>query len=353
MRSRKYTLPRHTNLAKQGSRIGAFLIDVAIGFALTLGFFFGVFNLAFRGITEPCEETLRKEDLNSGLYYADKSGEPQRIPSSKSREDFEKALKYYYFNYLPGKDIKDGLEACKDKREVTIEWFNVNILEVKADKDVAVYTMDGKDIKKEFAVPIKDVTQVELNAFIQFKYEDVILSDFNQIKYIKEIGFKQMQFNALAFTLASFIGFSISYVVLPWILKDGQSVGKKVFKIGLSNSDGYKFNNKQLIMRFMPFAVCDLSLILLVRVNIYVVLSIFMIILLVSFALAMASPKRMALHDFTSRSLVVDLQTSLLFEDSGEEEQYLLNEDKILEEGKMPVEYNGEEPELKYEKWVC
>ena len=71
MKQRKYTLPRHTNLAKQGARTGAFFIDLAVALAITLGFFFGCFNLIFKSQTKPCADLIEKEELASGLYYKD------------------------------------------------------------------------------------------------------------------------------------------------------------------------------------------------------------------------------------------------------------------------------------------
>lgn len=351
MRERKYTLPRHTNLAKQGARTGAFFIDLAITLALTLGFFFGCFNLIFRPQVKPCSDLISKEQIKSHLYYEDKdTKEPTRIPSTKGEKTFRLALHDFYSNYLPGK-ILSGETKRQPLRDV--EWFNKNILEIDEKNKDGVYTyiMVGENPDKtQIGVPKFDAIPEEVGKFIQGKYADAIISVFNEINFIKEAGIKQMNFNALSFVLSSFIGTSIGYVLIPWLLKNGQSVGKKIFKIGLSDSDGYKFKNKQLIMRVMPLVVCELSLMFLVRVNMYLVISIFLIIFLVSFGVAMASPKKMALHDYTARSMVVDLKTSIIFDDPMEEEKYLLEEDHILEEGQEPVEYNGEEPELKYEK---
>ena len=348
MRQRKYTLPRHTNLAKQGARTGAFFIDLALGFAITLGFFFGCFNLVFKPITKPCTDLIAKEQIKSHLYYKDSDGNPSRIPSSKTSETFRDSLYKYYSIYLPGKTLS-GEKEKQPLRDV--KWFNKNILEAESEDSVYTYKKVGEEIKYyEFAVPKDGVVPEEVSKFIQTKYQDAIIDSFNQIDFIRANGARAMTFNALAFTLSSFIGFTLSYVVLPWILKNGQTLGKKVFGIGLATSDGYKFRNHQLLMRFMPFLVCDLSLMLFIQVNMYLVLSIYLIIFLVSFAIAMASPKKMALHDFTARTLVVDLKTSILFDNPAVEENYLLKEDNILEDDKEEKEYEGEEPALKYEK---
>ena len=141
------------------------------------------------------------------------------------------------------------------------------------------------------------------------------------------------------------------YIVIPIIFKNGQTAGKKIFKLILADSDGYKMRNSQLIMRYMPLGIVVLSLILLAPLNLYIPLTICLIIFLVSFALSMSSPKKMSLHDFTARTIVVDFKTSIIFDNELEEEQYIFKEDNpdLVNEG-IEVDECGEEPELRYEK---
>ena len=355
MVQRKYTLPRHTNLAKQGKRTGAFLIDLAIWVALSLGLFFGCFNFVFRGMTKPNNELISRERINSGLYIENEKGEPELISSNENYQVFIDSLKYYYFNYLPGQDIKEGLEACKtkDDTKASAEWFNRNILEIEVQDSSKYFTyvMVGDEPDKTQIGVKKDDVIVDLaNSFIQKKYQSTIIEDFNTIDYIAKAGAVSMFYSTLSFEIATFIAAVTTYIVLPWVLKNGQSVGKKVYNLGLAEIYGYKFKNHQLLMRFMPLGVCILSLVLLVYVNIYLDIAIFLIIFLVSFALAMASQKKTSLHDLTARTLVVDLKESILFENEIEEEQYILKEDNLLEEDEKSDEESGEEPELSYEK---
>ena len=80
-------------------------------------------------------------------------------------------------------------------------------------------------------------------------------------------------------------------------------------------------------------------------------MTILLTIFLVSFAIAMASPKKTALHDLTARTIVVDLASSILFENEVEEEQYILKEDNLIDDVvDTRDDDEGEEPELRYEK---
>ena len=290
MRERKYTLPRHTNLARQGARTGAFFIDIALGFAITLAFVFGCFNLIFKSKVEPSEKIIEKAETECGLLAKDETGQSIRIARSTDIKKLQKITQDFYLVYLPGKTLYGEKEKQK---EHTVEWFNVKILEVDDSNKKSIFTFDGGD-KNKPAVVKEGVAEDEAREFIYGKYEDALYDIFYEIDFVKEASITEVKYSSLSFMISAFIGFSVSYVVLPWILKDGQTVGKKVFKIGLANSDGYKFKNTQLLMRFMPFLVCDLSIILFTGLSLYLVLMIYLIILLVSFALAMASPKKMS-----------------------------------------------------------
>ena len=159
-----------------------------------------------------------------------------------------------------------------------------------------------------------------------------------------------MLISTMQYVISLLVSAGLVYVLVPWLMKNGQTLGKKVFGLGLANSDGYKFENKRLLMRILPFAVVDLSLFLLVGVSLYIVMSIILVMFLVSFALAMSSPKRMSLHDYTARTIIIDLKNSKIFETVDEEEKYVLKEDNLLWEEDNRSDEDGEEPELRYEK---
>ena len=64
---KKYTLPRHTNLASQGLRITAAIVDFAIALALTLLFYFAGANLILRSTTANIANQLDSNQLESHL----------------------------------------------------------------------------------------------------------------------------------------------------------------------------------------------------------------------------------------------------------------------------------------------
>ena len=345
MRQRKYTLPRHTILAKNSSRTSAFFVDLAIALGITLLFVFALFKPLFKNKVNGYQTLIKNESLASGLYVQNEnSGETERISGSSDYSAFVEALEKFYFEYMPTKKPESA-------EKYTVAWFNESILLV-GDETYNCFEYqktDGVDDPNLIAVRIADSNDTLVNKLVQGKYVDAIMDDFNTLPDIAKAGANYMTISTVQYVASILISGALIYIVVPLIFKNGQTFGKKIFHLGLANSDGYKLSNGRLLMRFLPFLIVDLSMLFLILVNLYVVLLIILIIFLTSFALAMSSPKRMSLHDITGRTIVVDLKDSTLFSTVQEEEKYILKEDNLLWEEDKKDE-DGEEPELKYEK---
>lgn len=364
MSQSKYTLPRHTNLAKQSSRTGAFLIDVAIAFAITLAFFFGCFNLIFKSKTDVLTSNIEQEQLNSGLYVLNENGVADRPGSG-----YGDMLEYYYLHYLPGVDIKEGLEGCKfsdqpikleDGSEVSpkdyfvVSWYNRNILNItdnpdaEGDKGLFTYVkVDGVYDKNQIGIKKHDTSEEDANRYLYGYYRNAYQIDFESVSYYAEWNASLSRYYTVEFVSSALIGIVVTYIIIPYLLKRGQTVGKRVFGLGLASSDGYVYNSKKLPLRAVPVVLLNLSFLIPVWNSIFVIMLVILIIFLVSFALSMASPLKKSLHDYSAGSIVVDLRTSIIFNNEMEEEEYLNKEDNLNPE---EITTSGEEPELKYEK---
>ena len=351
MRQRKYTLPRHTNLAQQSTRTGAFFVDLALTLALTFGFVFAIFMPIFRPKMNHYNNVIEEERINSGLFYEGQDGKATLLPDDENVPPFIDAMEYYYFHYLPGEDLKEGLEPSKDVRNTTVAWFNETILEIDESSPTSYfrYQRNGEEIDYTKVGVMKEDARNDLAyKFITAKYKETIIYDFNFISNVKEAGERVMVYSTISYVVSGLVAGAIIYVLIPFLFKNGQTVGKRIFKLGLANADGYAFSSSRLFMRFLPYLVVDLSFMILLQFNFYIVLTIVLVIFLVSFTLSMSSPKRMSLHDFTAQTIVVDLKTSTIFKTPQEEEAYILKEDNLLDE--QQIEPAGEEPDLKYEK---
>ena len=339
MAQKKYTLPRHTNLANQGPRIGAFLIDLAIFFAITLGLIYGCFKFVFSFKTTPLENSIKEERISSHLFYEDENGKFDYFDKDSDNKTFVDALGYFYTVYIPSKNVEKA-------EELTINWFNVNILNVEGDGGAYFeYVKVGEEVDKNQIAKIKDdVSQADVNKFLQSEWL-VANSTLNNLASFRKLTFQYYFYLSIEIVLSALIASTITYVIIPLAFKNGVTLGKKAFGLCLADIDGYTIKNYQLLMRVMPLDIVILSLLIPIWKDIFVSMIILVVIFLVSFSLAMASPKKCSLHDFTGRTIVVNARTSILFESTTEEEDYIAKEDSGVIR-----EIVGEEPDLKYEK---
>lgn len=355
MTKRKYTLPRHTNLANQGPRIGAFLIDLAITLALSLAFIFGCFRFVFNFKTEPLEARIEEERIKSELFF--KNDKDELIywtqDDVERNEEFKNALAYFYTVYIPlvqeDKDkpvTVDGVEKSK-KEYFTVEWFNSNILDIEGDgRAYFEYVKVGEEDDKSQLAKIKeDAFKENVNSFLQHAWIKAN-SDLNKLESFKKLNNQFGFYNALEFVLSSLIATSIVYLLLPLVLKNGVTLGKKVFGLCLADMDGYKIKNFQVFMRIIPVFAVILTTLIPIWNSLIIALIAFILLGLVSFTFVMASPKKCALHDFAARTIVVNAKTSTLFDNPAEEEEFISKEDNIP----LDAEDYGEEPTIKYER---
>lgn len=354
MREHKYHLPRHTNLANQGPRIGAFLIDLAIALALTLGFYFGVFQFVFKGKTGPLTEQIKKERIASHLFYEGEDGSLEYYSTDSDNNEFKDALASFYTVYLPyespDKDVKvslDSGETLAKTEYFTVEWFNDEMLDIDGNGEVYFeYQKVGEEIDKTKVGLIKeDAPQSDVNSFLQ-KIWNNANADLAMQPSFRKLNNQNDFYRSLSFICSALFGLSITYILIPFILKNGKSVGKLSFGLCLADSDGYVIQNYQLFLRIIPVLIVLFSLLIPIWVSLSMVIIVFIIMLLVSFAFMMASPKRASLHDLLARTIVVNSRTSILFDNAMDEEEYIAKEDGI----EIAPKVYGEEPEISYEK---
>ena len=365
MSQRKYTLPRHTNLAKQSSRIGAFFIDLAIAGAITLVFLYGVFNFIFKSQTDSLRANIYQEQLNSGLFVKNSDGIPER-PSEGHKE----MLEYYFLNYLPNKNVKEGLQGCKlsetpikldDGSEVMPKdyfvpsWYNKNVLNIsndpdsELDKGLFTYVkVDGHYDVNQIGIKKESIDQKDVDSFLHDKYVDAFVNNFQAIPYYDDWNISLNFYYTVEFVCSFFIAVVVTYIIIPYFIKDGATPGKKVFKLGLASGDGYTFDRRKLFLRAIPALLVDLAFLIPIWSSLFLVIIVVLTVFLVSFALAMASPYKKSLHDYVASTIVIDAKTSIIFDNEVEEEQYLLKEDNLVDV--VEPESTGEEPDLKYEK---
>ncbi|MGI6713628.1 MAG: RDD family protein [Bacilli bacterium] len=134
-----------------------------------------------------------------------------------------------------------------------------------------------------------------------------------------------------------FLAGMLVYLLFPLVFPHGATLGKKALKLGVVNTYGYKALWWQHLARFFALFIFEL---LLTFVFYFLVPSMALLPIFVSFTLSMFGKKNRALHDFIAGTRVVDLRTSKIYLDSSEEDE--LN----------PLPQEGEKIEKATEKTV-
>ena len=112
---------------------------------------------------------------------------------------------------------------------------------------------------------------------------------------------------------------------IPLWLKNGQTLGKKVFSIGLVRSDGVRVTPFMMFVRTVlgKYTIETMIPLLLGLMVFYGAIglvgpTIILVLLVVQLCMVFANKNRTAIHDFLSHTVVVDLSCQLVF-DSEEE----------------------------------
>ena len=151
--------------------------------------------------------------------------------------------------------------------------------------------------------------------FIVVKYAETCKSVITTSEIGKLTTENQTLFlSSLSFIFPILILISLVFdLIIPLFSKNGQTIGKHIFKLGLVSQEGYTYKKQKLIIRWLAYLLLEL------------ICGIFTFggTILISYTMFLFCKKRKCIHDFVSFSVVIDLQNSLFFDNEKEEAFYL------------------------------
>ncbi len=142
-------------------------------------------------------------------------------------------------------------------------------------------------------------------------------------------------------SLGIFFGYAVTEFAIPLILKNGQTVGKKVFSLGVIRCDGVKMNTFMLFVRTLlgKFTVETMVPVMLLVMNgVFGLAGLAVVGLLLIFELVLlfATKNRMVIHDAFAQTVVVDLPSQMIFETP---EELLAYKERVASEAAARAEY--------------
>lgn len=145
--------------------------------------------------------------------------------------------------------------------------------------------------------------------------------------------YEAIKLSVLNITFSILISYIVLEIVVPLLFRNGQTIGKKVFGIGLMRIDGVKINPLQLVVRtilgkFTIETMIPLLLILAVYFSllspdlVLFALAIIVVLVIVECVLFFKSGRTDFIHDKMALTICVDIQSQLIFETEDELIEY-------------------------------
>lgn len=292
-----------------------FLVTILLSISIFMLLANGALDIGFHNL-ELKNEQFRLEE-ESSLFKVTREDdkivglESLTFDTKKENEDqkFLKAINDYYFkaSEVTNKSIKELNINFFKFDETTLEnnIYKINDInstytsfvlknEIKNKKDEIVSVND----KEKYLETIKEYFLDEKEGVYFYS-----LTHFTNSKKFQEIAFKLQ--NVERYEVMISVGFStLLFLCIPSLInKNGQTPFMFVFKIGCSNSAGYKIKFKHKALRAVAFLV-------LFTASAYL----FMIPLIINYIVVFCNKNRRSLIDFFSETVAIDLKTSVLYE---------------------------------------
>ena len=190
-----------------------------------------------------------------------------------------------------------------------------------------------------------DITEQELNSLSKEEREKYTAVDQRRAKDDR-LGIGYAMITNIIITMI-FVSIFVAYLVLeffvPLFLKNGQTLGKKIFGIGVVHTNLVKFGSKPLFIRSMigKCAIETMVPVFLVMMILFgslgLIGAVVLLLLLVLQIYAVASTRtNSAIHDLVADAAVVDLSSQMIFESH---EQLMEYKNRVHKEAADKAEY--------------
>lgn len=306
-------------------------------------------------VVQSNRQEITKYSLDSGLFhYKDDDPAKDVVPYTESTnyKDYEAILVNYYTNYKVS-----GCPSEYQNAKYTIYWYNVHIigleenaaaepytdltsrpdLVVKKGPQIFEYQKGEGDVILYDQLPVLKTSVSDVAALHYYFISETENTEGNYYVYSYAVTdlYSTNYFNSAYtemynwyYTFPIIVSFALSalifYFIIPILTKNGQTLGKLSFHIGLVNKLGYQYKKVQLIPRFfftVLLLVTGYIISLFFAYSLFVFLAIATLLLLVSYCIAVFTTEHKAIHDYFAGTIVIDLRQSTWFKDAEEEKR--------------------------------
>lgn len=186
---------------------------------------------------------------------------------------------------------------------------------------IAIVEARQKYYEDKFGVSFL-TTEEEYNSFTdqqRKQYDEAFDALVQDAEFIRAYDM-QINLSMIVITFGILLGILIVEFLIPLFLKNGQTLGKKVFGLGLVRTDGVQITKMQLFIRallgkFTIESMIPVYIFLMIFFNTAnsISLAILAALLLSQAICLLMSPTNSAIHDLLAGTVVVDLSTQMVF----------------------------------------
>ena len=174
---------------------------------------------------------------------------------------------------------------------------------------------------------MKDETKkADAVTFLKEKAADG-LADLSDSSYFDDLYNKRRWIDVFIYSVAFVLSYSIYFITIPLIFKDGETLGKKTMHLAVISYDGYSAKKRQILFRetLLLIVMAILGLVVGIGLTSLAIMSLGVVVL---FLLTLVSKVKRSPFDFAAYTIVVDSIHSTWFKDKESEAQH----EKELEE---------------------
>lgn len=181
---------------------------------------------------------------------------------------------------------------------------------------------------QEYGIDLKEVLDDDATEEMKTKYKTA-LNAFSEDEEGKVLYAKIVNIIFLSISIGLFVAYLVVEFVVPLIFKNGQTVGKKVFSVGVMQVTGVRITPFILFVRsvlgkYTVETMVPMSIIFMVVLNVsgIIPLLVLLAIVILQIALLIATKTNSLIHDALSSTVVVDMATQMIFSDKESMIQY-------------------------------
>lgn len=219
-----------------------------------------------------------------------------------------------------------GYDAQSEKLEAYYAQYEA---EYQVDFDFIAYGYDALTDEQKLAY---DAMMPEQQAAFNEEYTKTCEEAYNALFAVEDVVYTYnlvLQMTIMMICLGIFVAMLILDFLLPLWLRNGQTVGKKIFGLAVMRADGVRIQGVSLFIRailgkyavetMIPVFVITMWLVGIGGLGSAVVL---LVLLVVQLAMVIFTSNHSAIHDKLADTVVVDMASQMIFETQAERLEY-------------------------------